>query len=1245
MSDGEVPTINELKRLRVVDLKDRLLKLDLSTAGLKADLVNRLYEACQKSNKETNEDADEGESESGSEISQEDEEKPAEQMRLEEEEEEEEEDEEEEEERKKAEEERLRIEEEQKRQAEEEEERLRIEEEQKLRKEEEERLRIEEEQKRQAEEEEERLRIEEEQKLRKEEEERLRIEEEQKKRKEEQERLRIEEEQKRQAEEERLRKEEEERLRIEQEEILRKAEVERLRIEEEQQRLREEERLRKEEEKRLRIEEEQRRLADEQRKKAVEEERLRLEEQRRKAEEEKFRLQEEARKKAEEERIRIEAERKLAEEEERLRREEEGKKKLQAERLRIQEEEREKAEEEQRKEAERLRIEEQRKEAERLRLEQVKKEAEQLRFEEEQRRKAEEEKKQHFEEQQRRKAEEEKRQRLEEERKKKAQEEERLHLEAQRKETERVKMEEEQRRKAKETERIRLEEQKKVAEKLRIEKQRKEAEEAEKRKILEEKKKQAEEAERKRAEEAKRKMELEQKLKAEEIRKNASNIPKHPSVSAGMTPQAALPRIEAAAGPQKPTPSTEVVDDSITDENIELPQALEKALAFKSERAQQVGVNPEDVDTMDVSRDADAEGDDEDESMDILLSQPKTADSEVAGLTESKNKRRKKKKKRRARNRLESQQELKDSKQDGAESEQEKIEIEYIQETLEVTNPTYLPFMKIFERFRLDEPGLEESDAKVAADKEATKIPDFKKKGPPSSGEDSDDDDEVYPYIDIASTVALKNSRFRLSGMSDFQMMSILFRAFQALAPKDDKPKLSKKKQKLASRLSVAELKQKVSRPDLVEMHDVTAKDPEILLALKATRNSVPVPRHWCFKRKYLQGKRGIEKPPFDLPHFIKKTGIMEMRQALAEKEDQKTLKAKIRERVRPKMGKIDIDYQKLHDAFFKWQTKPKMTIHGDLYYEGKEFETKMKDKKPGDLSDELRTALGMPVGPSCNRVPPPWLIAMQRYGPPPSYPNLKIPGLNAPIPDGCSFGYHAGGWGKPPVDELGRPLYGDVFGIQNSDYQNQLLEEEIDKTQWGELESESSESSAEEEEEEEEEEETEEREVDQTGLITPADGGLITPSGITSIPAGMETPDMIELRKRKIEADMEGGDTPALYTILPEKKMEKLGGAMMGSTHAYDMSAAISKKATPAGSMESNKLGVEVALDPSELDMDTAAMAARYEQTVREQESQLEKEDLSDMVAEHAAKQKSKRKKAQQDSGKAAKRYKEFKF
>ena len=76
-----------------------------------------------------------------------------------------------------------------------------------------------------------------------------------------------------------------------------------------------------------------------------------------------------------------------------------------------------------------------------------------------------------------------------------------------------------------------------------------------------------------------------------------------------------------------------------------------------------------------------------------------------------------------------------------------------------------------------------------------------------------------------------------------------------------------------------------------------------------------------------------------------------------------------------------------------------------------------------------------------------------------------------------------------------------------------------------------------------------------QTPII---DAGLATPSGMSSVGApGQETPELIELRKRKIEADMEGGDTPSLYTILPEKKADRIGASMMGSTHTYDVPSA----------------------------------------------------------------------------------------
>ena len=72
--------------------------------------------------------------------------------------------------------------------------------------------------------------------------------------------------------------------------------------------------------------------------------------------------------------------------------------------------------------------------------------------------------------------------------------------------------------------------------------------------------------------------------------------------------------------------------------------------------------------------------------------------------------------------------------------------------------------------------------------------------------------------------------------------------------------RLSRKQRKAMSRMTVAELKQVVARPEAVEAHDVTASDPRLLVFLKSYRNTVPVPRHWCHKRKFLQGKRGVEK-------------------------------------------------------------------------------------------------------------------------------------------------------------------------------------------------------------------------------------------------------------------------------------------------------------------------------------------------------------------------------------------------
>eukprot|EP00823_Brevimastigomonas_motovehiculus_P003944 TRINITY_DN251_c0_g1_i1.p1 TRINITY_DN251_c0_g1~~TRINITY_DN251_c0_g1_i1.p1 ORF type:complete len:549 (-),score=249.12 TRINITY_DN251_c0_g1_i1:1129-2718(-) len=294
----------------------------------------------------------------------------------------------------------------------------------------------------------------------------------------------------------------------------------------------------------------------------------------------------------------------------------------------------------------------------------------------------------------------------------------------------------------------------------------------------------------------------------------------------------------------------------------------------------------------------------------------------------------------------------------------------------------------------------------------------------------------------------------------------------EALAELQQGKKLSHKERKMKNRLTVAELKQLVERPDVVESHDSNSSDPKLLVWLKAYRNTVTVPAHWSQKRKYLQGKRGFEKPAFDLPQFIKDTGIMKLRGAMEEKDKNRSNRQKAKDRMAPKMGRLDIDYQVLHDAFFRYQTKPSMTNHGQMYYEGKEFEYKVKEKRPGVLSEELRTALGIE-----EKHPPPWLRAMQRWGPPPSYPNLKIPGVNAPIPEGATWGFGEGEWGQPPVDTWGRPIYGDVYGTEKRGDDD---ENRVDKAPWGMLREEAEEEGEAEEEEEEAEEEDDDGEEEE---------------------------------------------------------------------------------------------------------------------------------------------------------------------
>jgi len=475
-----------------------------------------------------------------------------------------------------------------------------------------------------------------------------------------------------------------------------------------------------------------------------------------------------------------------------------------------------------------------------------------------------------------------------------------------------------------------------------------------------------------------------------------------------------------------------------------------------------------------------------------------------------------------------------------------------------------------------------------------------------------------------------------------------------ATQPEEDKP-LSNKKKKELRRLKISELKMLVERPDTVEEHDCNASDPKLLVELKCLRNTIPVPEHWGRKRKYLQGKRGFEKPPFELPAYIKATGITAIRDEQLRIYSEKTRKQKQRSAKSGAKGKMAINYQTLYDAFFIHRTKPPLTAFGDCYFEQKEMEMKYRKFHPGKLSDRLKKALGMPatwrvISPGgipvyddleddkpregqilaagteltwdetsdCGRwikivrpvngwihckgddgkiharqiqynCPTPWLIAQQRFGPAPAYPDLKIPGLNSPIPPGHEYGYGEGQWGKPPVGRDGQPLYGNPFGpfyeIDASSLQP--------KPHWGDLEEVSDdESSDEEESSEEEEEEIPEGAMSGTSMTS----GITSGMGTGTISTSSQSQNEFNLRKKA------GVDTPEsqkqLYTVMQQKE-HSVAGQMFGSSHVYELSKMESGK----DEVSSNQR-VDVTLNPEELvALDEQKLKRKFEDALQDSE------------------------------------------
>uniref|UniRef100_A0A1S3DWP8 Splicing factor 3B subunit 2 n=2 Tax=Cicer arietinum TaxID=3827 RepID=A0A1S3DWP8_CICAR len=142
----------------------------------------------------------------------------------------------------------------------------------------------------------------------------------------------------------------------------------------------------------------------------------------------------------------------------------------------------------------------------------------------------------------------------------------------------------------------------------------------------------------------------------------------------------------------------------------------------------------------------------------------------------------------------------------------------------------------------------------------------------------------------------------------------------------------------------------------------------------------------------------------------------------------------------------------------------------------------------------------------------------------------------------------------------------------------------------------------------------------------------------VFSTPTGVETPDVIDLRKQQRKEP----ERP-LYQVLEEKEEKLAPGTLLGTTHTYVVGTGTQEKsgAKRVDLLKGQKSDkVDVTLLPEELDAMENVLPAKYEEAREEEKLRSQREDFSDMVAENEKKRK---RKMQEKDGKSKK--KDFKF
>lgn len=206
--------------------------------------------------------------------------------------------------------------------------------------------------------------------------------------------------------------------------------------------------------------------------------------------------------------------------------------------------------------------------------------------------------------------------------------------------------------------------------------------------------------------------------------------------------------------------------------------------------------------------------------------------------------------------------------------------------------------------------------------------------------------------------------------------------------------------------ISLIDLKLYSNNPNLVSRKDLNAPFPFLLVKIKSDFNIVNFPFNSETNGEIIS-RSSLNQSKYVIPPNVLLANISALKKIDFENQEKKIKKMKIGE-LSKAIIKINVDYQKMHDSFFKYDYEPKLSIYGEIFgnNNGKKNHDRFSLSKEkifynsenGIISNSLKKALGIEKFPN-GQIPFPWIKKMRKFGLPPAYSGIKIMGINKEFP------------------------------------------------------------------------------------------------------------------------------------------------------------------------------------------------------------------------------------------------------